>query len=232
MAAKRTIFVLSHFDFGKNLKNHFPKGIFQWNLAHNGSSWIHKHCWNKNRWDLRGKTSFPALPNGNLCWLARKRRARSDFFFFRQTKRIHEGDNYKQHRSKTFNAIVVKYAKHCGRAPRDLPPPRHLSVNVSFLKKVLVYRINQFHRTQQRKVSCLIVSLSCKLEHHNDHGRLPFWKYGNSFSFQILVYYFGLVTCHANGKLKLKFDRIGSLVISTNSDLTIVWYSSLSWDHF
>ena len=32
---------LCHFDFYKNLKNHFSKGIFQWNLAQNRRSWIH-----------------------------------------------------------------------------------------------------------------------------------------------------------------------------------------------
>ena len=26
---KIPIFILRHFDFGQNLKNHFPKGIFQ-----------------------------------------------------------------------------------------------------------------------------------------------------------------------------------------------------------
>ena len=30
MAAKWPIFVLRHFDFGKNVKNNFLKGIFQW----------------------------------------------------------------------------------------------------------------------------------------------------------------------------------------------------------
>ena len=33
MAAKQQIFISRHFKFSKNLKNHFPKGIFQQNLA-------------------------------------------------------------------------------------------------------------------------------------------------------------------------------------------------------
>ena len=41
MAAKRLIFVLRHFDFGENLKNHFSKRIVQWNLTQNRNSWIY-----------------------------------------------------------------------------------------------------------------------------------------------------------------------------------------------
>ena len=49
MAAKWPIFILRHIDFGQNLKNHFPKGIFQWNLAQTFQSrrtWIDLHYWN------------------------------------------------------------------------------------------------------------------------------------------------------------------------------------------
>ena len=41
MAAKWPIFISHHFNFDQNLKNHFPKQFFQWNLAHNRISWIH-----------------------------------------------------------------------------------------------------------------------------------------------------------------------------------------------
>ena len=40
MAAKKPIFILRHFDFGQNFKKHFPKGIFQWNLAQSRRIWI------------------------------------------------------------------------------------------------------------------------------------------------------------------------------------------------
>ena len=48
MAAKKLpIFISRHFDFGQNLKNHFPKGIFQWNLRLKvGRTWIDLHYWN------------------------------------------------------------------------------------------------------------------------------------------------------------------------------------------
>ena len=42
-------FVSHHFNFGKNMKNHFSKGVFQWNLSHGFS----------------GKSYFPASPK---CW--------------------------------------------------------------------------------------------------------------------------------------------------------------------
>ena len=42
-------FVSHHFNFGKNRKNHFSKGVFQWNLSHGFS----------------GKSYFPASPK---CW--------------------------------------------------------------------------------------------------------------------------------------------------------------------
>ena len=35
-----------HFDFGQLWKNHFPKGIFHWNLAQRRRIWINLHCWN------------------------------------------------------------------------------------------------------------------------------------------------------------------------------------------
>ena len=34
-------FILRHFDFGQILKNHFPKGIFQWNSAQRRRIWIY-----------------------------------------------------------------------------------------------------------------------------------------------------------------------------------------------
>ena len=41
------IYFVSHdFNFGKNMKNHFSKGVFQWNLSHGFS----------------GKSYFPASP--------------------------------------------------------------------------------------------------------------------------------------------------------------------------
>ena len=43
MAAKLQIFTSRHFDFGENMKNHFPKGIFQWNFVHNRRLSIHLH---------------------------------------------------------------------------------------------------------------------------------------------------------------------------------------------
>ena len=42
-------FASYHFNFGKNIKNHFSKGVFQWNLSHGFS----------------GKSYFPASPK---CW--------------------------------------------------------------------------------------------------------------------------------------------------------------------
>ena len=42
-------FVSHHFNFGKNMKKHFSKGVFQWNLSHGFS----------------GKSYFPASPK---CW--------------------------------------------------------------------------------------------------------------------------------------------------------------------
>ena len=45
MAAKKRIFANSHVT--KNLKNHFPKGFFQWNLAQIRRLCIHLHCCNK-----------------------------------------------------------------------------------------------------------------------------------------------------------------------------------------
>ena len=47
MGAKKPIFISRHFDFGHILKNHFPKGIFQWNLAQRRRIWIDLHYWNK-----------------------------------------------------------------------------------------------------------------------------------------------------------------------------------------
>ena len=46
MAAKWPIFISRHFDLGQNLQNHFPKGIFQWNLAQSRRTLIHLHYWN------------------------------------------------------------------------------------------------------------------------------------------------------------------------------------------
>ena len=43
------------------------------------------------------------------------------FFLLWQKKRIYEGGNYKEHRSKKIDEIVVKYAKNCGRAQWDPP---------------------------------------------------------------------------------------------------------------
>ena len=39
-------FVSHHFNFGKNMKNYFSNGVFQWNLSHGFS----------------GKSYFPAFP--------------------------------------------------------------------------------------------------------------------------------------------------------------------------
>ena len=44
-----TYFVSHHLNFGKNMKKHFSKGVFQWNLSHGFS----------------GKSYFPASPK---CW--------------------------------------------------------------------------------------------------------------------------------------------------------------------
>ena len=38
-------FLRRRFDFGQNLKNHFPKRIFQWNLAQSRRTWIDLHYW-------------------------------------------------------------------------------------------------------------------------------------------------------------------------------------------
>ena len=40
-------FLFRDFDFGQILKNHFPKRIFQWNLAQRRRIWIYLHYWNK-----------------------------------------------------------------------------------------------------------------------------------------------------------------------------------------
>ena len=44
MAAKQPILISRYFNFGQNLKNHFPKGIFQW--RHSRRTWIDLHYWN------------------------------------------------------------------------------------------------------------------------------------------------------------------------------------------
>ena len=72
-ASQITDFASRHFDFGENLKNHFPKGICQWNFAHNRRLWIHFNTLLKWKleflllWDFRGKTIFRWPPNANLC---------------------------------------------------------------------------------------------------------------------------------------------------------------------
>ena len=76
MLAKLQILASRHFDFEENSKNHLPKGIFQWNWAHNRSLRIHLHDWNKKKWtflllwDLRGKTIFrrPPPPQKKLIY--------------------------------------------------------------------------------------------------------------------------------------------------------------------
>ena len=94
-------FVSHHFNFGKNMKNHFAKGIFQWNLSHNRKLWI-QHCWNKNSKGFfflflclfvlflffcfllvgfQWKVIFSHIPP-NLCHLARKRRGLFDLCNF------------------------------------------------------------------------------------------------------------------------------------------------------
>ena len=41
MVAKKQIFVLWKYSCDQNLKNHFPKGICQWNLAQSKRTWIY-----------------------------------------------------------------------------------------------------------------------------------------------------------------------------------------------
>ena len=40
MAAKKQIFVLRKQSHDQNFKNHFPNGIFQWNLDQSRRTWI------------------------------------------------------------------------------------------------------------------------------------------------------------------------------------------------
>ena len=51
--SQTTDFRFVYFDFSENLKNYFPKEIFQWNLAHNRRSWIFVPVC------FMGKTFFP-----------------------------------------------------------------------------------------------------------------------------------------------------------------------------
>ena len=50
MAAKKLIFVSQKKkkkSRDQNLKNCFPDGILQWNLAQSWRTWTHSHFWNK-----------------------------------------------------------------------------------------------------------------------------------------------------------------------------------------
>ena len=65
----RVILIRQKFDLKnkRRKKKNFPKGIFEWNLAHYRKAWKHKNSWNKNgkslfRWDFRSKTFFSAPP--------------------------------------------------------------------------------------------------------------------------------------------------------------------------
>ena len=66
-------FISRHFDFGQNLKNRFPKRIFQWNLAQSRRTWIDLHYWNNisNKiipFQNGGQNKFLILcNNSNLC---------------------------------------------------------------------------------------------------------------------------------------------------------------------
>ena len=44
-AQENSIFVLPHFDYGQNVKNYFPKGNFQWELAQSRGTWIDLNYW-------------------------------------------------------------------------------------------------------------------------------------------------------------------------------------------
>ena len=58
------IYFVSHdFNFGKNMKNHFSKGVFQWNLSHGFS----------------GKSYFPASPKYWFMLISEKT---TGFFWF------------------------------------------------------------------------------------------------------------------------------------------------------
>ena len=46
MAAKKRIFISRKQSRDQNLKNHFPKGIFQWDLARSKRTWKRLHFWN------------------------------------------------------------------------------------------------------------------------------------------------------------------------------------------
>ena len=73
MAAKKAIAISRHKIFDQKWENHFPKGIFYWNLTHTWRLSIQLHCWNKIWKKLfgcafMGKTNFEQRPkNANLC---------------------------------------------------------------------------------------------------------------------------------------------------------------------
>ena len=105
MGAKLPIFISCHFDFGENMKKHFPKGIFQWNLAHSRSDYKYIYITeikirNFYSCEFEGlKKVFPD-PNMLIYAIARKRRARCDLFF-PQKKRMRVTIT-KKYRLKTW----------------------------------------------------------------------------------------------------------------------------------
>ena len=74
MAAKTQISILRTRSRDQNLKNHFPKGIFQWNFGQSRKKREYVHCWNKIwtklfRFKMEAKTFFVISPKkkANLC---------------------------------------------------------------------------------------------------------------------------------------------------------------------
>ena len=52
MAAQKRIFLLRKKSRDQNLKNHFAKEIFKWNLAQSKRTWIHLHSLPSDFWRL------------------------------------------------------------------------------------------------------------------------------------------------------------------------------------
>ena len=94
MAAKKPISISRHKISDQKWENHFPEGIFPWNLAHNWRLWIQLHCWNKIWKKLfgcvfMGKTNFEQCPKyANLCSLAELARGRCKFFCHQKKRKV------------------------------------------------------------------------------------------------------------------------------------------------
>ena len=109
------------FDFGKNLKNTFPMKCFNeiWLIIgdHEYIKIPEIKIGNFYSGGILGEKHFFLHPkNTNLYWLARQRRADLNFCVKRRASmRVTITNNTGQ----KFDAILVKYAKNCGRAPWD-----------------------------------------------------------------------------------------------------------------